>query len=103
MPAQRPVVKLAAQRARACKRKVRGQVTAPARRSCPAGKVVIEWQYKRKGRWVTLHKRSKNANRPFTYAQRLRKPGRWRVVARYKGAAAVHGGAVRGASRFSAR
>ena len=40
---------------------------------------MIEWQYLRKGRWVTLHKRSKNANRPFGYAQRLRKAGRWRV------------------------
>ena len=48
---------------------------------------MITWQYKRKGRWVTLHKRSKNANRPFAYAQRLRKAGRWRVVANYSGAA----------------
>ena len=67
------------------KRKVKGTVSAPGAAFLPGGKVVIEWQYKRKGKWVTLHKRSKNANRPFSYAQRLRKKGRWRVVATYKG------------------
>jgi hypothetical protein len=67
------------------RRKVRGQVTAAGAAFLPGGKVVIEWQYKRKGKWVTLHKRSKNANRPFTYAQRLKKKGRWRVIARYAG------------------
>ena len=85
MPTQRPVVKLRLT-GRGLRRKVRGQVTAAGAAFLPGGKVVIEWQYKRKGKWVTLHKRSKNANRPFTYAQRLKKPGRWRVIARYKGA-----------------
>ena len=64
-----------------------GKVTAPGAAFKPGGKVVITWQYKRKGRWVTLHKRSKNASKPFAYAQRLRKAGRWRVVASYTGAA----------------
>ena len=85
MPAQRPVVKLRLA-GKGMKRRVRGQVVPAGAAFLPGGKVVIEWQYKRKGRWVTLHKRSKNANRPFVYSQRLRKPGRWRVIARYKGA-----------------
>lgn len=84
MPAQRPVVGLRIS-GKGMKRKVRGLVSARGAAFLPTGKVVIEWQYQRKGRWVTLHKRSKNANRPFSYAQRLRKPGAWRVVARYTG------------------
>jgi len=84
MPAQRPVVKIQVS-GKGLRRKVRGQVSAAGAAFLPGGKVVIEWQYKRKGKWVTLHKRSKNANRPFTYAQRLKKPGRWRVIARYSG------------------
>ena len=67
-------------------RRISGQVAAPNAAFQPGGKVRISWQYLRKGRWVTLHKRSKNANRPFAYSQRLRKRGRWRVVADYSGA-----------------
>ena len=77
MPAQRPVVGLRVS-GKGMKRTVRGLVSARGAAFLPAGKVVIEWQFQRKGRWVTLHKRSKNANRPFSYAQRLRKPGAWR-------------------------
>ena len=84
MPAQRPVVALKLS-GKGMKRKVKGMVSAPGAAFLPTGKVVIEWQFQRKGKWVTLHKRSKNANRPFSYAQRLRKPGAWRVVARYTG------------------
>jgi hypothetical protein len=84
MPAQRPVVGLRLS-GKGLKRRVRGIVSARGAAFLPTGKVVIEWQYKRKGRWVTLHKRSKNANRPFSYGQRLRKKGAWRVVARYNG------------------
>ncbi len=84
MPAQRPVVGLRLS-GKGLKRRVRGTVSARSAAFLPTGKVVIEWQYQRKGRWVTLHKRSKNANRPFSYGQRLRKKGAWRVVARYTG------------------
>ena len=84
MPPQRPIVtlKLAGH---GIKRRVRGAVTAPGAAFQPAGKVTIQWQYQRRGGWVTLHKRSKNAGRPFVYGQRLAKTGRWRVVARYAG------------------
>jgi Cellulase (glycosyl hydrolase family 5) len=101
MPAQRPVVKLKLS-GKGLKRRVKGTVTAPGAAFLPGGKVVIEWQYKRKGKWVTLHKRSKNANRPFNYAQRLKKPGRWRVIARYKGAPPFKAAQSRRVS-FSAR
>ena len=84
MPAQRPTVKLRLS-GKGLKRRVRGIVSAPGAAFLPTGKVVVQWQYQRKGRWVTLHKRSRNANRPFSYAQRLRKTGRWRVVAQYSG------------------
>ena len=86
MPAQAPLVELKL-KGRGLKRSVRGRVRAPGAAFEPGGKVVISWQYLRKGRWVTLHKRSKNANRPFGYSQRLRKAGRWRVIAEYSGAA----------------
>ena len=78
-------------------RRVAGRVSAPGAAFQPGGKVVITWQYKRKGRWVTLHKRSKNANSPFAYAQRLRKAGRWRVVAELQRRRAVRAGALGGA------
>ncbi len=68
-------------------RTVRGRVSAPGAALQPKGKVVISWQYRRRGRWVTLHKRSKNAGRSFRYKQLLRNKGRWRVVADYRGAA----------------
>ena len=67
-------------------RTVRGRVNAPGAAFQPKGKLRISWQYRRKGRWVTLHKRSKNANRRFSYRQRLRKPGRWRIVIEYRSA-----------------
>lgn len=78
------------------RRTVRGSVrvrnAARARRGAfpVTGKVQIRWQYRRKTRsgktrWVTLHKRSRNANKAFRYTQRLRRPGRWRVLARYRG------------------
>jgi len=85
MPSQAPTVALRLS-GRGLRRTVIGHVSAPGAAFEPGGKVVISWQYLRKGRWVTLHKRSKNANRPFGYSQRLRKPGRWRVVAEYSGA-----------------
>lgn len=64
------------------KRKVRGSLRA-ASSFAPTGKLRVEWQYRRGSAWVTLHKTSKNANRPFSVNQRLRKKGRWRVRVSY--------------------
>lgn len=85
MPAQRVQVEMRLG-GRGLVRTVRGQVGAPGAAFQPGGKVLISWQYRRRGRWVTLHKRTKNANRRFTYTQRLRKRGQWRIVAYYRGA-----------------
>ncbi len=101
MPAQRPLVKVKLS-GTGLKRTIAGRVAAPGAAFLPGGKVVIEWQFRRKGRWVTLHKRSKNANRSFRYSQRLRKKGRWRVVVRYKGVAPFKPARSRPVS-FSAR
>lgn len=84
LPARRPSISLRLS-GRGVKRRVRGRVSSQGFAFKPGGKVVVQWQYNRKGRWVTLHKRSANANRPFDQRQRLRKPGRWRVVAEYSG------------------
>ena len=84
LPAQQTVVKLKVT-GKGLKRTVRGTVKAPGTSFPVTGKVLVQWQFSRKGRWVTLHKASRNANKPFTYTQRLAKAGRWRVVAQYQG------------------
>ncbi|HVP01644.1 MAG TPA: cellulase family glycosylhydrolase [Solirubrobacteraceae bacterium] len=84
LPAQKTVVKLKVS-GKGLKRTVRGSVKAPGTTFPVTGKILVQWQYSRKGHWVTLHKASRNANKPFVYTQRLAKPGRWRVVAQYKG------------------
>ncbi len=67
-------------------RTVRGSVRPVAASALPlTGRVLLSWQYQRGNTWVTLHKRGKNARKRFTYTQRLRKAGRWRVVADYSG------------------
>lgn len=65
-------------------RTLRGRVTSRLRFGIP-GKVRIDWQALRGGGWKTVHKSSRNANRPFTVSQRLRSSGRWRVRAVYGG------------------
>ena len=84
LPAQQTVVKLKVT-GKGLKRTVRGTVKAPGTSFPVTGKVLVQWQFSRKGRWVTLHKASRNANKPFTYTQRLAKAGRWRVIAQYQG------------------
>lgn len=64
------------------KRTVTGQLKAFGP-FAPDGKVKLEWQYRRGSAWVTLHKKSKNAARPFVYRQRLARAGRWRLRASY--------------------
>lgn len=49
------------------------------------GKVVVEWQNRRKGRWKKIHGAAYNAGKPFRFKQRLKYKGRWRVRVRYIG------------------
>lgn len=70
------------------------EVTGPRGQSI-GGKVHVRWQRRtvtlrgRRARlaWRTLHKRSRPANRPFAFVQRIRRPGRWRVRVDYAGQA----------------
>jgi hypothetical protein len=49
------------------------------------GKVRIEWQNKRKGKWKKIHAGMANANKPFKFKQTLKYKGQWRVRVVYKG------------------
>jgi hypothetical protein len=49
------------------------------------GKVLAEWQAKRGGKWKKVHGAAKNANKPFSFKQKLRFGGQWRVRVVYKG------------------
>jgi hypothetical protein len=61
---------------------VRGSATNATGAPLP-GKVRVEWQWRRRTRWVTLHGGLRNAGTPFTFSQRLRRAGTWRVRVRY--------------------
>jgi hypothetical protein len=65
-------------------RKVSGRVLSQLRFAIP-GKVKVQWQNRRGGRWKKIHGGAKNANKPFTFTQRLRYSGKWRVRVTYTG------------------
>jgi len=48
-----------------------------------SGKVRVYWQQKRKGKWKTIHGGLKPANKPFTFRQKLKRSGTWRVQIKY--------------------
>ena len=48
-----------------------------------SGKVRVYWQQKRKGKWKTIHGGLKPANKPFTFRQKLKRSGTWRVMIKY--------------------
>ncbi|HSS56601.1 MAG TPA: Ig-like domain-containing protein [Solirubrobacteraceae bacterium] len=48
-----------------------------------SGKVRVYWQQKRKGKWKTIHGGLKPANKPFTFKQKLKSAGAWRVMVKY--------------------
>ena len=48
-----------------------------------SGKVRVYWQQKRKGKWKTIHGGLKPANKPFTFRQKLKRSGTWRVQVKY--------------------
>jgi Big-like domain-containing protein len=48
-----------------------------------SGKVRVYWQQKRGKKWKTIHGGLKPANKPFTFKQKLKRSGRWRVQIKY--------------------
>jgi Bacterial Ig domain len=48
-----------------------------------AGKVRVFWQQKRGKKWKTIHSGLKPANKPFTFKQKLKRTGTWRVQVKY--------------------
>jgi hypothetical protein len=48
-----------------------------------SGKVRVYWQQKRKGKWKTIHGALRPANKPFTFRQKLKGAGTWRVMVKY--------------------
>jgi Big-like domain-containing protein len=48
-----------------------------------SGKVRVYWQQKRKKKWKTIHGGLKPANKAFTFKQKLRRSGTWRVKVKY--------------------
>lgn len=83
LPAQATTVDIKV-RGKGLKRTVSGRVRAPAAFGL-RGKVQVLFQFRGKNGWRTLHKASKNANKPFKVSQRLARKGRWRVQVRYVG------------------
>ena len=66
------------------RRTIRGQI----RSGLPfaiSGRVRVEWQARRNGRWKKIHGGSRNAHRPFVFHQTLKYAGRWRVRVVYDG------------------
>ena len=48
-----------------------------------SGKVRVNWQQKRGGQWKTIHGGLKPANKPFSFHQKLKGAGMWRVQVKY--------------------
>jgi hypothetical protein len=48
-----------------------------------SGKVRVYWQQKRGKKWKTIHGGLKPANKPFTFKQKLKRKGTWRVQVKY--------------------
>jgi Big-like domain-containing protein len=48
-----------------------------------SGKVRVYWQQKRGKKWKTIHGALKPAKKPFTFKQKLKRSGQWRVRVKY--------------------
>jgi hypothetical protein len=48
-----------------------------------AGKIRVYWQQKRGKKWKTIHSGLRPANKPFTFRQKLKRKGTWRVQVKY--------------------
>ena len=66
------------------KRTLSGQVRAKLPFTI-TGKVKVEWQNKRSGKWKKIHGAAYNAGKPFKFKQTLRYKGQWRVRVTYVG------------------
>lgn len=66
------------------KRTLVGQVRSTLRFKL-GGKVLVEWQNKRKGKWKKIHGAAYNASKPFRFKQTLKYKGQWRVRVKYVG------------------
>ena len=64
------------------KASVAGRVTKSASAGL-SGKVRVSWQQKRGKKWKTIHSGLKPANKPFTFKQKLKRAGTWRVQVKY--------------------
>jgi hypothetical protein len=69
---------------RGMRRTIRGAITSGLPFAI-AGRVRVEWQARRQGRWKKVHGGSRNAHRPFVFHQTLKYAGRWRVRVVYDG------------------
>ena len=69
---------------RGMRRTIRGAITSGLPFAI-SGRVRVEWQTRRQGRWKKVHGGSRNAHRPFVFHQSLKYAGRWRVRVVYDG------------------
>ncbi|HEX8121730.1 MAG TPA: hypothetical protein VF549_10755 [Solirubrobacteraceae bacterium] len=69
---------------RGMRRTIRGEITSKLPFAM-SGRVRVEWQAFRMGRWKKIHGGSRNAHRPFVFRQSLKYAGRWRVRVVYDG------------------
>jgi hypothetical protein len=81
---QRALVEALSVGGRGMRRTIRGKI-ASALPFAISGRVRVEWQARRMGRWKKVHGGSRNAHRPFVFHQRLKYAGRWRVRVVYDG------------------
>ncbi|HEX8206347.1 MAG TPA: hypothetical protein VF587_09845 [Solirubrobacteraceae bacterium] len=81
---QRAVVESLSVSGRGMRRAIRGKVTSGLPFAI-SGRVRVEWQTRRMGRWKKVHGGSRNAHRPFSFHQTLKYAGRWRVRVVYDG------------------
>jgi hypothetical protein len=64
---------------------LRGTLVSPGLSFGISGKVTANWQTRRGKKWKKIHGGAKNANKPFSFKQKLKFKGRWRVRVEYKG------------------
>jgi hypothetical protein len=69
---------------RGMRRAIRGKISSTLPFAI-SGRVRVEWQARRMGRWKKIHGGSRNAHRPFAFHQRLKYAGKWRVRIVYEG------------------